>query len=157
MGINNSPQLLNAPVDQGCVGRPFYHNPGAYDPDGDSLSYRLIPCKGTGGEEIPGYTFPQYSTLFDIDPVTGLLQWENPLMQGEYNVAILIEEWRQGVKIGSVIRDMQILVNACDNHLPQISAVTDTCVLAGTSLQLMISASDPDGDQVTLEASGGPL
>ena len=157
LGNNNSPQLLNAPVDQGCVGRPFYHNPGAYDPDGDSLSYRLIPCKGTGGEDIPGYLFPQSSGLFEIDPLTGLLQWENPIMQGEYNVAILIEEWRHGVKIGSVIRDMQILVNACDNHLPEITAVSDTCVLAGSTLELLISASDPDGDQVTLEASGGPL
>lgn len=157
LGNNNSPQLLNAPVDQGCVGKPFYHTPGAYDPDGDSLSYRLIPCKGTGGEDIPGYLFPQSSSLFEIDPVTGLLQWENPVLQGEYNVAILIEEWRHGVKIGSVIRDMQILVSACDDHLPQISAVTDTCVLAGTSLELLITASDPDGDQVTLEASGGPL
>ena len=106
LGHNSSVQLLNAPVDKGCVGKPFYHNPSAYDPDGDSLSYRLVPCKGTNGEDIPGYTYPQASSLFDIDPVTGVLQWENPMLQGEYNVAILIEEWRHGVKIGSVIRDM---------------------------------------------------
>nr|MCR4848142.1 hypothetical protein [Bacteroidales bacterium] len=120
LGYNNSVQLLNAPIDRGCVGKPFYHTPAAYDPDGDSLSYRLVPCKGTNGEEIPGYSYPQASSLFDIDPVTGILQWENPVLQGEYNVAILIEEWRQGVKIGSVIRDMQILINACNNNLPRI-------------------------------------
>ena len=157
LGVNNSVQLLNAPVDQGCVGKPFYHNPGAYDPDGDSLSYRLIPCKGTGGEDIPGYTYPQSSSLFDIDPVTGLLQWENPVLQGEYNLAILIEEWRYGVKVGSVIRDMQVLVNACDNQLPQIVPIDDTCVLAGTQIDFSITASDPDVDQVTLEVTGGPF
>lgn len=157
LGHNSSVQLLNAPVDQGCVGRPFYHNPGAYDPDGDSLSYRLIPCKGANGEDIPGYDYPQASSLIDIDPVTGQLMWENPILQGEYNVAILIEEWRHGVKIGSVIRDMQILVNACDDHLPEIMAVSDTCVLAGATLELFIAALDPDGDQVGLEVSGGPL
>lgn len=157
LGHNSSPQLLNAPVDQACVGKPFYHNPGAYDPDGDSLSYRLVPCKGTEGQEIPGYTYPQASSFIDIDPTTGQLQWESPVLQGEYNVAILIEEWRHGAKIGSVIRDMQILVSACNDHLPQIDAIRDTCVLAGSTLTLRISASDADGDQVTLEASGAPF
>ena len=35
LGENNSVQLLNAPVDQGCVGKTYYHNPSAFDPDGD--------------------------------------------------------------------------------------------------------------------------
>ena len=157
LGYNNSVQLLNAPVDKGCVGKPFYHNPSAYDPDGDSLSYRLVPCKGLNGEDIPGYTYPQASSLFDIDPVTGVLQWENPMLQGEYNVAILIEEWRQGVKIGSVIRDMQILINACNNNLPQINTISDTCVVAGSTIDFVVTGLDPDGNQLTLEASGAPF
>ena len=157
LGYNNSVELKNRPVDQGCVGKPFYHNPSAYDPDGDSLSYRLVPCKGVNGEDIPGYAYPQASSLFDIDPVTGVLRWENPILQGEYNVAILIEEWRHGVKIGSVIRDMQILINACNNNIPQINAISDTCVIAGATLDFTITASDPDGNEVTLEASGAPF
>lgn len=157
LGYNNSVQLLNAPVDHGCVGKPYYHHPGAYDPDGDSLSYRLVPCRGTNGEEIPGYTYPQATSLFDIDPVTGILRWENPMLQGEYNVAILIEEWRHGAKVGSVIRDMQILIEACNNNLPQIRTISDTCVIAGSTIDFVVSAYDPDGDQVTLEATGGPL
>ena len=156
-GYNSSPQLLNAPVDKGCVGKPFYHNPSAYDPDGDSLSYRLVPCKGTGGEDVPGYFYPQATSYFDIDPVTGELQWENPLLQGEYNVAILIEEWRHGVKVGSVIRDMQILITSCNNNNPIIDCPTELCVTAGAPLEFTISGSDPDDDQVTLSASGGPF
>ena len=157
LGFNNSVQLLNAPLDKGCVGKPFYHHPAAYDPDGDSLSYRLVPCKGAEGQDIPGYTYPQASSFFDIDPLTGLLQWEDPVLQGEYNVAILVEEWRHGVKIGSVIRDMQILISACDNDLPVISMISDTCVVAGSGLNFVISAYDPNGNQVTLEASGSPF
>lgn len=157
VGHNNSVQLLNAPVDQGCVGKPFYHNPSAYDPDGDSLSYRLVPCKGAYGQDVPGYFYPQSSSLFEIDAHSGLLQWENPVIQGEFNVAILIEEWRNGVKVGSVIRDMQILINACNNNIPTINLVADTCVVAGSTLDFVITAWDPDGDQVTLEASGAPL
>ena len=157
LGYNNSVQLLNAPVDKGCVGKLYLHNPSAYDPDGDSLSYRLVTCKGQDGIEIPGYTLPQASLAFVIDSVTGELRWDAPLMQGEYNVAIMVEEWRHGVKIGSVVRDMQILISACDNDLPQIQCDDQYCLVAGEQLDFVISASDPNGDNVTLTVSGAPL
>ena len=157
LGYNNSVQLLNAPVDKGCVGKLYLHNPSAYDPDGDSLSYRLVICKGQDGMEIPGYTLPQASQSIDIDPVTGDLRWENPVIQGEYNVAIMVEEWRHGVKIGSVVRDMQILIGHCDNDLPQIQCGDQYCLVAGEQLDFIISASDPNGDNVSLTASGAPF
>ena len=157
LGYNNSVQLLNAPVDKGCVGKLYLHNPSAYDPDGDSLSYKLVTCKGQDGIEIPGYTLPQASQAFVIDSVTGELRWDAPLMQGEYNVAIMVEEWRHGVKIGSVVRDMQILISACDNDLPQIQCDDQYCLVAGEQLAFVISASDPNGDNVTLTVSGAPL
>ena len=157
LGYNNSVQLLNPPVDRGCVGKLYLHNPSAYDPDGDSLSYRLVHCKGTDGMEIPGYTYPQASHSFDIDPVTGDLRWDAPVVQGEYNVAFMVEEWRHGVKIGSVVRDMQILISHCDNELPEILCDEQYCLVAGEQLDFLISASDPDGDNVTLTASGAPF
>ena len=157
LGYNNSVQLLNPPLDRGCVGKLYLHNPSAYDPDGDSLSYRLVTCKGQDGYEIEGYTLPQASQAFNIDPFTGELRWENPVMQGEYNVAIMVEEWRHGVKIGSVVRDMQILISSCDNDLPQIYCDDQYCLVAGEQLDFVISASDPNGDNVTLTASGAPL
>ena len=157
LGYNNSVQLLNPPVDKGCVGKLYLHNPSAYDPDGDSLSYRLVHCKGTDGMEIPGYTYPQASHSFDIDPVTGDLRWDAPVVQGEYNVAFMVEEWRHGVKIGSVVRDMQILISHCDNELPEILCDEQYCLVAGEQLDFIISASDPDGDNVTLTASGAPF
>src|ERR1700741_3389298 len=40
-GSNNSPILNFPPIDQACANQPFIHNPGAYDPDHDSLSYSL--------------------------------------------------------------------------------------------------------------------
>ena len=157
LGYNNSVQLLNAPVDKGCVGKLYLHNPSAYDPDGDSLSYRLVTCKGQDGIEIPGYTLPQASQSFVIDSITGELRWDAPVMQGEYNVAIMVEEWRHGVKIGSVVRDMQILISACNNDLPQIQCDEQYCLVAGEQLDFVISASDPNGDNVTLSVSGAPL
>ena len=157
LGYNNSVQLLNAPVDKGCVGKLYLHNPSAYDPDGDSLSYKLINCKGLDGLDIPGYSFPEASHSFEMDPATGELRWENPLLQGEYNVAFMVEDWRHGVKVGSVIRDMQILISACSNNLPEIQCDDFYCLVAGEQLGFKISASDPDGNQVTLTASGAPF
>ena len=157
LGYNNSVQLLNAPVDKGCVGKLYLHNPSAYDPDGDSLSYKLVTCLGQDGMEIAGYSLPQASQSFEIDAVTGELRWDAPVLQGEYNVAIMVEEWRHGVKIGSVIRDMQILISRCNNDLPQIQCENQYCLVAGEQLDFIISASDPNGNNVTLTASGAPL
>lgn len=153
LGSNNSPQLLNAPIDNGCTNIPYYHNPGAYDPDGDSLSFSLITCRGYEGEEIPGYVLPSASNFIQIDALTGDLTWDSPTMAGEYNIAILIQEWRRGVLIGSVIRDMQISISACNNHPPKITA-TDTCVTAGANLIMPITATDPDGGIITLSGTG---
>lgn len=157
LGPNNSDTLLNPPIDNGCVNVPFIHNPCAYDIDGDSISYKLIKCRGEDGLDIPGYTFPAASSSFGINHITGDLIWDSPMQQGEYNVAILIEEWRYGQLIGSITRDMQIEIASCNNHPPVIDEIHDTCVLAGTLLNFNVHATDPDGDIVTLTAAGGPL
>ena len=157
IGINNSPQLLYPPIDNGCVGYPFLHNPSAYDPDGDSLSYALVPCKGAGGGIIPTFSWPNASSYLTIDPVTGTLTWMSPTMQGEYNIAIIVYEWRFGVLIGSVRRDMQITIAACNNNPPVIDLIQDTCIEVGSTLSTVVSATDIDNDIVELTGTGGPL
>ena len=156
IGGNSSPQLLNPPLDNACTHVPFYHNPGAYDPDGDSLSYSLIPCRGYNGEDIPGYTLPAASNFIAIDPVTGDLTWDSPLMAGEYNIAILIEEWRNGILIGSMVRDMQITVAPCDNE-PPVVEVNDTCVIAGSRIDQLVWVYDSTSTKVRLTATGEPF
>jgi len=157
LSYDNSPILLVPPVDNACVGQPFYHNPGAYDPDGDSLSYKLVTCLGMQGMPIPGYTLPPPANSCKINAITGDFSWISPEQQGEYNIAILIEEWREGIRIGSVERDMQINVVACNNRPPVIDSISDTCVEAGHSLRFQVRAYDPDSGLVTLTALGGPF
>ncbi|MCL2289811.1 MAG: gliding motility-associated C-terminal domain-containing protein [Bacteroidetes bacterium] len=156
LGSNSSVQLLNPPLDNGCVGVTYYHNVGAYDPDGDSLSYKLIDCRGLDGLNIPGYVLPQASQYITINEVTGDLIWETPMIQGEYNIAILISEYRRGRFMGSVVRDMQITIAACNNKPPQIFR-SDTCVVAGTLLSLDILVTDETSTQITLTATGAPF
>ncbi len=156
VGGNSSPQLLNPPIDNGCTGVIYYHNPGAYDPDGDSLSYSLVDCRGYNGEVIPGYELPYASNFIAIDSVTGDLVWDSPTMAGEFNIAILVQEWRNGILISSVVRDMQITIAPCNNQ-PPVVLVQDTCVLAGTRLRLPVQVLDNTSTHVTLTATGEPL
>jgi gliding motility-associated-like protein len=162
LGINNSVQLLNPPIDEACPGQIFIHNAGAYDPDGDSISYRIVQCRGEGGLVVPGFTQPQTSNSFSIDAISGDLVWDSPLPSGlgEYNVAFVIEEWRNGILIGSVTRDMQINVVPCNNLPPVIAELPDICVDAGTEINFQVFATNPDNtppQSITLSASGGPF
>ena len=161
LGINNSVQLLNPPIDEACPGQIFIHNPGAFDPDGDSISYRIVQCRGENGDVIPGFIQPNATNSFTLDAITGDLVWNTPPLNGigEYNVAFIIEEWRNGILIGSVTRDMQINVVPCQNQPPVIVGIPDLCVDAGTSIGFDVLATDADNPSqlVTLSASGGPF
>jgi gliding motility-associated-like protein len=156
-GNNSSPILLNAPMDKAALNKTFVHNPGAYDPDGDSLSYRIATCLQQDGQEIVGYTLPPVTDSIYVNPKTGDFVWERPAKVGTYNVAMWIEEWRNGVKIGQVLRDIQVEVIDTDNHTPIIDKNAYYCVLAGNELDFKVTAHDPDGDQIQMTASGGPF
>ena len=67
-GVNNTPILLNEPIDKAAINEIFIHNPSAYDPDGDSLSYELTTCLGANGEEIENYSLPENFLLFQNYP-----------------------------------------------------------------------------------------
>lgn len=155
---NNSVQLRNDPLDQACAGALFIYNPGAFDPDGiDSLAYRIAKSKGANGSTA-GFTFPVASDSIVVDPINGDLIWRNPVNVGIYNVAILIIEYRNGVEIGSVLRDIQIYVEGgCQNVPPQILSNNELCAVAGENIVLNITSNDADNDDVTLSATGEVL
>lgn len=162
-GKNSSPVLTFPPIDNGCVGKCFLHNPGAYDLDGDSISYELTTCRGHNGATCPGYTFPTTGGgVYDVNATTGTLTWCTPQMQGEYNLAMIIREWRKDdggdyFLVGYILRDLQVDVGSCSNNQPNIHAITDTCVVAGSIITKTITATDPDNDILTMEANGGPF
>jgi len=157
IGHNSTPVLLNPPIDRAALDQIFIHNPAAYDPDGDSISYKLTVCTEEDGKPIENYVLPSASDTLFIDPVTGDLTWIRPDETGIYNIAIDIEEWREGVKIGNIVRDMQIEVYETDNNKPLIRDVADLCVEAGTDIEFRVQAIDPDNDSISLTATGGPF
>ncbi|MEQ8908387.1 MAG: gliding motility-associated C-terminal domain-containing protein [Vicingaceae bacterium] len=157
--VNNSPVLLYPPIDDACVGRPYLHNPGAYDPDGDSLVYKLTRSRGAGGSIAPGYEFPPFSSALEINPETGDFLWDFPILSGTYNISIRIQEYRDQVFIGEVVRDMQIEVYpGCGNDPPVIDVQEKVCVEAGQQLVLPINGSDVNNlDEVSLSVVGEAL
>ncbi|MCK5068736.1 MAG: gliding motility-associated C-terminal domain-containing protein [Bacteroidales bacterium] len=157
LGSNSTPVLLNPPIDRAAFGQIFIHNPAAYDPDGDSLSYKLTICTELDGRPIEGYTLPPASDTLYIDAYTGDLTWITPADSGWFNIAIDIEEWRSGVKIGNIVRDMQIEVYNTDNHPPVQTDPGNYCIEAGSVLAVDIVATDEDNDSIKLWATGGPF
>lgn len=158
---NSSPILLNPPIDDGCVNECFEHNPGAYDLEGDSLFYSLTNCYANG-IQIPGYVLPPKMTSTSINGLTGDLVWCSPPEICQYNVAILIEEWKlyagKRYYVGSVLRDMQIDIKKCNNNAPIIDPIPNFCIVADSNLIFNVTAHDIDStDKLTLTATGGPL
>ncbi len=176
LGCSNTPRLLVPPIDKGCTGAAWFHNPGAFDPDGDSLSFELAVPKKAKGEEVNAYRDPNVKEFYDkigidygtanedgngaptfkINATTGTLIWDAPGAPGEYNISFLIKEWRkiQGawILLGYVTRDMQIVIEDCLNQRPELTVPPDICVEAGTVINEDIFGKDPDFDSVKIEA-----
>ena len=182
LGLNNTPVLLNIPIDTAGVGKRFIHNPGAFDADGDSLAYRLtIPKRDFGegsgfGEFIAGYKDPATlgqplltedgsgASIFKIDPITGDLIWDAPGKWStavyQINVAFIVEEWRKGfdgkyAKIGEITRDMQIIVVETPNNRPLLTVPNQICVEAGQKVEFKVTGRDKDGNNLKITTNSG--
>ena len=177
LGVNNTPVLLVPPIEKAAIGKVYMHNAGAYDVDGDSLSYRLATVRQDKNTPVanfrqPHQTFPVGDarngtslsggpSIFTMDPITGDLVWNTPGTKGQYNVAFYVEEWRKingrYYQLGYVIRDMQIIVEDTENQAPVIDIAEDICVVAGEAVNRKIKVTDSNGDLVSLQAYSGVL
>ncbi len=161
-GTNDSPILLEPPIDNGNVGQPFIHNPNAFDVEGDSLNFEFIVPRKDTFTDVDDYKWPDeiipgpMNQIF-LDERTGQFSWLNPQKKGEYNIAFLITEYRSGIPISCIIRDMQITILEEDNRPPEIETIEEICVVAGDTIEFEVIASDPDtGQLVRLTTTGGP-
>ncbi len=155
---NNSPVFSNPPVPYVCATQTYCFNHGATDADGDSLSYSLItPMTGVGTTVtyLPPYTSTQPLNsipAMTMNPLTGDICMTPQLLEVTV-MAVLVEEWRAGVLIGSVIRDIQVRVINCTNTVPTMTGINgttsfSTSVCAGSTLSFNIFSTDEDPGQI---------
>ena len=155
---NSSPSFSNPPVSYPCIGQTSCFNHGAIDIDGDSLYYSLLPpatSATTTVTYIAGYSATQpliSSPLISFNPNTGDICM-TPTMLEVTVLAVRVEEWRNGVFVGSVIRDIQLRTVLCNNTLPTVSGIdgtgqfsTTACV--GSNLSFTIPSQDVDAGQI---------
>ena len=62
---NSSPFFTVPPIDQGVVGAIFEHNPGAFDPNDDSLSYSLVTPQQANNLDVGGYLRLNDASFYD--------------------------------------------------------------------------------------------
>jgi len=155
---NNSPTFSNKPVPFACLGEQYCFSHGAHDADGDSLVYQLITPMQTQSTLV-NYNAPYTSTqpLNSSPPVSFDVNngeiCMNPQALEVTVMAVLVSEYRNGILIGSVERDMQITVMNCNNHLPSLSGFNGTNnftanICANQQTCFIINSTDPDAGQV---------
>ncbi|MCA1752060.1 MAG: gliding motility-associated C-terminal domain-containing protein [Cryomorphaceae bacterium] len=181
---NSSPEFLPYPSDAFlCINGEAEINFGATDMDGDSLVYSIIaPLRGnftgpgvpppiyppgSGPRPYPGLNYTAEYNLEDpvggdipltLDPATGIAVAQ-PLNTGFFSLSVKVEEFRDGVKIGEVIREVQVAALICEIDLPSeiFTPIGDTIfdVLANSSWCIEIEVTDPNvGDSLFVQASG---
>ncbi|GAB3021312.1 hypothetical protein GCM10027185_18480 [Spirosoma pulveris] len=165
---NSSPVFQPLVGDYICVGSPFTFATVAIDPDGDELRYSLVtPLAGTfiistSTPVIKPAPYPEvnWRAGFDaqqaipgnpslsINAKTGILSVKAS-QTGLFVFSVRVEEFRKGIKIGEIRRDLQLLVLDCQlaalptpviriQNRPSTSTTATVC--AGKTIQLETTA-----------------
>lgn len=123
----SSPYFLSPPIVCVPVNIPWQYNPLPFDSEGDSLSWFLdIPYDYVSGSfpngyPIVGYTLPPSLNggSLSINSFTGELSW-TASVTGNFVYTVICEEYRNGLKLGEIRRDMQFIVLQ-NGSLPSLS------------------------------------
>ncbi len=167
---NSSPTFLTPPVSYLPANTLWQYNPLPFDPDGDSLVWHLsVPLSGStivnGYEYLSDTMYSNTSGIFSIDSITGAITW-NAKMVGNFVASFAIEEYRNGVLVGAMSRDMQFVVTPdSSNAMPVISNMQSlptnnlgypyVKIAPGQNYQVHLLASDADvNDVVTMDSYG---
>ena len=163
---NSSPQFTNIPTPIICINQPYIFNHGAVDPDGDVLVYSLVNClEGSGnnvnyGGGYSGVTPLTTSGGMTINSSSGAISFTPSIIQVGV-ICVRVEEFRGGVKVGEVIRDLQFRVINCSNVSPTATGVNATnnytaSVCQGGNLCFGINMADANaGNLVTANWNAG--
>ncbi len=137
---NSSPQFTTLPTPYYCVNVDQQYNLGATDPDKDSLSFALVPGLIAGNSSASvTYLFP-YSATNPLPATTGTFSFSSatgqtnfkPSTTGTYLVVQQVYEYRNGILVGTAMREMNFVILSGCNNTPASSAI-DTSSKANPS------------------------
>ena len=158
---NGSPVFLNPAVATGCVNQVVNYNHGVSDPDGDQLVFSLGDCYQSSNSTVnykPGFsgTNPLSTTSgVSINPSTGAITFTPNLIQVGV-LCVVVEEYRNGVKIGEISRDIQFNITNCGaNNNPTASGPFIYNTLPGQQVCFNITGNDVDGDLINMTTNNG--
>ncbi|XZF14148.1 gliding motility-associated C-terminal domain-containing protein [Chitinophagaceae bacterium MMS25-I14] len=172
---NSSPQYTSVPTPFGCINTQQQYNQGAVDPDNDSLSFSLVPALSNG---VPVAYNSGYSGTLPISCAPGNFSYNNlngqmsfvPNQGQDALVVNTVYEYKNGVLVGSSMREMTFIVfNVCNNH-PPLGNVSSSSTVGGTTtgnnviticqgtpqVSFAINPTDPDGDTIYVSPVGVP-
>ncbi|MGI8892640.1 MAG: T9SS type A sorting domain-containing protein [Bacteroidia bacterium] len=151
------------------VNDTLYYNPLPYDEDGDDLLWSIDSPRTNINAVLYGYSTPAGSSglNFSINPKTGEITWK-PNAIGEYITSIRVEEFRNGIKIGEVVRDMLFVVKSILGNSSRAIVDTDTWNVDpsgnfvfylnyNTPFHLQFVTNDANADSLLIEAKGIPF
>lgn len=151
---NTSPVFTIDPEIFTCVNQPYCLYPGVFDADGDSLVFSLTPPKiGPNQDFLYGTGYSYVQPIQSFNPV--YLNSNNGTLcftatQPAFSVyAILVYEYRNGVLIGEVVRDIELYTTTCSNNPPFLSGINgsgifDTIVCVNSPACFDIFSHDPN-------------
>jgi hypothetical protein len=149
---SSSPQFYDLPVFNYAANVPLSFGFNNSDPENHEQEYTLNVPYGVSGNP---YT-AMVASGFSIGN-NGTVNWSNP-QPGVWLVNVKLEEKINGVLTGAyVYRDFMLNIFTTTNHAPALTALAPQTVVEGQPLQFNVNATDPDGNLVTLRASGLPL
>lgn len=143
---NSSPKFGELKGDYICINRPFTFDFGGTDADGDSLVYSLSkPWAGYASSSNPepiargASSYPEVTWAagitnenmipgprpLSINRQTGVLNVTAD-KAGLYVFAVLVEEYRKGVKIGATRREFQLKAVDCPRNLTPVAMFRET-------------------------------
>jgi hypothetical protein len=166
---NSTPVFLAPPVTYLPINQPWQYNSLPFDVDGDSLVWTIDTPLTDLGIYAAGWVSPSAATAadaFTIDAITGQIDW-TPNLAGNFVASIRVEEYSNGVKIGEIRRDYQMIVVPDPNRCPRITNfdifpvdANDHAYMnlyADQPTNVIMLAQDPEGDAVEFLAYGEPF
>ncbi len=157
--VNSTPKYIEADTAIVCFNAPFTLDYNATDADGDSLSYSICSALHGGDNasgaapnpsSAPPYTSVGYSGSFSgADPFAtgiaisnqGLITGNAPSVPGEYVISVCVNEYRNGVLLNTVRKELHVIVGNCTIAGAELPATAINCGSFTSSFENQSSAS----------------